>query len=83
MTSYVRYGSMQAKSVIKKLRCVKCGHEWFPRFVELPKQCPVCKRICYLTGKGRSREERGSDSQGKKSSADHVKGSILVWPYLA
>ena len=36
-----------------------------------------------LTGKGRSREERGSDSQGKKSSADHVKGSILVWPYLA
>ena len=36
-----------------------------------------------LTGKGRSREERGSDSHGKKSSADHVKGSILVWPYLA
>ena len=29
---------------LPKLKCVKCGHEWFPRREKAPKVCPICKR---------------------------------------
>ena len=28
---------------ITKLRCLRCGHEWFPRTENIPKVCPNCK----------------------------------------
>jgi DNA-directed RNA polymerase subunit RPC12/RpoP len=24
-------------------KCVRCGHEWKPRFEQVPKCCPACK----------------------------------------
>jgi predicted Zn-ribbon and HTH transcriptional regulator len=28
---------------ITKLRCLRCGHEWFPRSEEMPDVCGKCK----------------------------------------
>jgi len=28
---------------ITKLRCLRCGHEWFPRSEKLPDVCGKCK----------------------------------------
>ena len=28
---------------MEKLKCLKCGHEWFQRFERLPGYCPKCK----------------------------------------
>lgn len=28
---------------IPTLRCLRCGHEWYPRSSELPGTCPKCK----------------------------------------
>jgi DNA-directed RNA polymerase subunit RPC12/RpoP len=29
--------------VIKKLRCTRCGREWYPRTLKKPDVCPTCK----------------------------------------
>lgn len=28
---------------MEKLKCNKCGYEWYPRRPELPISCPSCK----------------------------------------
>lgn len=34
--------------VYKKLKCMKCKYEWYPKNPELPpKVCPVCKSRDY------------------------------------
>lgn len=39
-------------SIIKKLRCVACHHEWFPKSPEPPICCPKCRRADWKDGKG-------------------------------
>lgn len=34
-------------SVIFKLECKKCGYEWYPRAVAMPKKCPECQSRNY------------------------------------
>jgi predicted Zn-ribbon and HTH transcriptional regulator len=34
----------RTNSVVQKLRCEKCGHEWIPR-VENPWKCPRCQHV--------------------------------------
>jgi len=29
--------------LIKKCKCKKCNHEWYPRSEKTPVQCPACK----------------------------------------
>lgn len=29
---------------MRKLKCLRCQHEWYPRTPKKPKVCPVCKR---------------------------------------
>ncbi len=32
----------QLEVVVKKLRCLRCGHEWIPNKTEKPRLCPAC-----------------------------------------
>jgi rubrerythrin len=38
-------GENMAKQKVKitELTCLKCGHLWYPRTLELPAVCPKCK----------------------------------------
>lgn len=38
--------------IIKKLTCVSCKHEWFPKTPKKPICCPNCKTAAWETGKG-------------------------------
>ena len=29
--------------VMKKMKCLRCGHEWYKRRPEKPRICPKCK----------------------------------------
>ncbi len=33
---------------MKKLKCMRCGHEWFPRQPDV-RQCPHCKSVHWET----------------------------------
>jgi len=35
---------------LKKLKCVKCGHEWIPRKEDV-RQCPKCKTAYWAKSK--------------------------------
>jgi hypothetical protein len=28
---------------MEKLKCLKCDHEWMPRYEKIPEYCPKCK----------------------------------------
>lgn len=32
----------ETETVIRKLKCLRCEHEWFPNRVEKPRLCPAC-----------------------------------------
>ena len=40
---------------ISKLTCQRCGHEWWPATLELPKTCPRCKSYRWMEPKTRER----------------------------
>jgi len=31
--------------VLQKLKCLRCGHEWFPRTEKQPLRCAFCKSV--------------------------------------
>ena len=38
------------KETIDELQCDRCGHRWKPRYGNLPKVCPECKRTDWNDG---------------------------------
>jgi predicted Zn-ribbon and HTH transcriptional regulator len=34
---------MEKEEVIRKLKCTRCGYEWFPRSLDRPVACPNVK----------------------------------------
>ena len=39
------------KIKVRKLKCLKCGHEWVPRNEDV-RQCPACKTAYWDTERG-------------------------------
>jgi endogenous inhibitor of DNA gyrase (YacG/DUF329 family) len=37
---------------IEQLKCVPCGHKWFPKSQTPPICCPACRRADWIDGKG-------------------------------
>jgi predicted Zn-ribbon and HTH transcriptional regulator len=33
---------MDQEIILPKFKCKRCGHEWIPRNMKKPKQCPNC-----------------------------------------
>jgi len=46
--------------IMDKLKCLRCGHQWFKRMEKRPKQCPNCKQ---------SRWDSPSKWKGKRKAA--------------
>ena len=42
MNNITQYDGGEA-TVIHKLSCTRCGHNWYPRSEKLPVHCPKCK----------------------------------------
>ena len=36
---------MENTATIEARKCLRCGHEWFPRQIEKPRMCPACKTV--------------------------------------
>jgi|GEM_PF-2737842 len=45
------------KKEVALLKCLKCGHEWQPRFKDnIPVACPSCKRKSWKTPAGQRKQ---------------------------
>ena len=53
---------MTIKTDVTKLKCVRCGHEWYPRLPEI-RICPKCKSAFW------DRERKQKNTLEGKSSA--------------
>jgi len=43
---------------MKKLKCVKCNHQWYPRTPK-PVQCPKCRTVYWEKEKENDNSRRG------------------------
>lgn len=43
---------MIATITLSVMKCLRCTHQWFPRSIELPKVCPLCKSPYWNTPRG-------------------------------
>lgn len=58
------------ENIVCKVRC-ECGHQWRPRFGNLPKHCPSC---------GRGREAFSGDTAKTLSLLDHMPETAATGP---
>ncbi len=57
--------------VIHELKCLACGHAWFPRGVnERPLQCPRCKSASWATGRRRAPRRTAAEIEAIEDATD-------------
>ena len=50
------------RRIITRLRCLRCGHEWWPRIAGLPVRCSSCRTPYWNIPPGRD----GRTNEGKE-----------------
>lgn len=51
---------------MKKLQCLRCGHDWYPRSPKKPKVCPNPKCKSPYWNKQRQHEQKSKTVSSKK-----------------
>jgi Zn finger protein HypA/HybF involved in hydrogenase expression len=46
---------VEVKVTIKRLKCLRCGHEWVPRTNDV-RQCPRCKSAFWNVPKNKTKQ---------------------------
>lgn len=51
------------EETIARIKCLRCGHEWYPRSTKLPVTCSKCRSPFWNIPKVRKskKEDKGSD----------------------